>query len=97
MKTEMEIIKSHLTCCCDEMYKNRKMVDPNCVLCEYGTEIELMMQEYAAQKQPQVSDEEIEKEKNNYLEEVRGMPKDRSVAFDAGAKWMRDKLQNTNK
>ena len=68
MKTEMEIIKSHLTCCCDEMYKNRKMVDPNCVLCEYGTEIELMMQEYAAQKQPQVSDEEIEKGANEYLE-----------------------------
>ena len=97
MKTEMEIIKSHLTCCCDEMYKNRKMVDPNCVLCEYGTEIELMMQEYAAQKQPQVSDEEIEKAASLFLIENKTSPNIDHWSFKQGAKWMRDKLQNTNK
>jgi len=55
-----EIIKGHISCTCDVMYKTRKMTDPNCVLCEYGGEIELMMEEYA-QQSSKVTDEDIEK------------------------------------
>jgi len=55
-----EIIKGHISCTCDVMYKTRKMTDPNCVLCEYGGEIELMMEEYA-QQSSNVTDEDIEK------------------------------------
>lgn len=45
--TKEDIIKGRLSCHCDEMYKSREMVDPNCVLHEYGDEIELMMSEYS--------------------------------------------------
>ena len=55
MKTKEEIIKSHLSCICDEIYTSRKKVDPSCTLCEYGSEIELMMEEYAEQKQEWIS------------------------------------------
>lgn len=45
-----EIIRSHLTYICDEMYKSRKMTDPTCFLCEYESEIKLMMIDYAKQE-----------------------------------------------
>jgi hypothetical protein len=43
-----QILQSHLTCTCNETYKSRNMIDPSCVLCDYGEEIKLMMQEYAS-------------------------------------------------
>jgi len=46
LNEKQEIIRKHLTCTCDEMYKDRNMVDPTCFLCEYESEIELMMDEY---------------------------------------------------
>ena len=46
MNKKKEIIRGHLNCTCDEAYKSRNMVDPTCFLCEYESEIELMMQEY---------------------------------------------------
>ena len=46
MKAAEEIIRGHLNCTCDEIYKSRKMTDPSCFLCGYESEIELMMQEY---------------------------------------------------
>ena len=46
MNKKNEIIRKHLNCTCDEMYKTRNMVDPTCTLCEYEAEIELMMDEY---------------------------------------------------
>lgn len=49
-KTASQIISQHYSCCCDEIYKSRQMEDPSCTLCEHGPEIELMMQEYAAQQ-----------------------------------------------
>ena len=49
MKTKTEIIKDHYLCTCDEMYKSRNMTDPNCILCEHGPEIELIMDEYASE------------------------------------------------
>jgi len=48
MNKKQEIIKSHMNCTCDEAYKSRKLTDPNCFLCEWGEEIELMMDEYLA-------------------------------------------------
>ena len=50
MNKKQEIIRGHLTCTCDEAYKSRNMADPNCFLCEYESEIELMMQKYAEQQ-----------------------------------------------
>lgn len=46
LNKKQEIIRGHLTCTCDEMYKNRKMADPSCFLCNYESKIELMMNEY---------------------------------------------------
>ena len=50
MKTAEEIIRLHLNCTCDEIYKSRRMTDPTCFLCEYKSEIELMMAVYATQE-----------------------------------------------
>jgi hypothetical protein len=50
MKTKEEIIRSHLACTCHEMYKTRRKADPSCFLCEYKSEIELMMEEYKQQE-----------------------------------------------
>ena len=64
MNKKQEIIRGHLTCTCDEVYKSRNMVDPNCFLCEYESEIELIMDEYAEQQLkncniPHVSNNEV--------------------------------------
>lgn len=50
MKTKQEIIAEHYNCTCDEIYKSRSMVDPNCILCREGGEFELMMDEWAKQQ-----------------------------------------------
>jgi len=80
----MQIIKSHLSCNCNEMYESRRMIDPNCVLHEYATEIELMMEEY--RQQPEITDEEIE-------EWARSIRVDFATEIlIKGAKAMRDRL-----
>ena len=86
-----EIIKGHISCTCDVMYKTRKMTDPNCVLCEYGGEIELMMEEYA-QQSSKVTDDDIEKwadkiSNNNFSCSTANLAK---YAAMVGAKAMRD-------
>jgi hypothetical protein len=46
-----EIIKSHYgECSCDPMYKNRGKTDPNCFICYEGSEVGIMMEEYARQE-----------------------------------------------
>lgn len=45
MNKKQEIIREHLICTCSVEYKSRNMKDPTCFLCEYGTEIEMMMDE----------------------------------------------------
>ena len=54
MKIE-EIIKNHYPCTCDEMYKSRGLIDPNCMLCEHGEEIALIAEEYVEQQTEQLS------------------------------------------
>ena len=49
MKTTKDILNEHLNCICDPIYKSRNLTDPSCAYCEYGSEIEMMMQEYAEQ------------------------------------------------
>lgn len=46
MNKKQEIIRGHLTCTCHEMYVARQLTDPECVLCNYESEIEMMMDEY---------------------------------------------------
>jgi len=46
MNKKQDIIRGYLNCTCDEAYKSRRLTDPDCFLCEYESEIELMMQEY---------------------------------------------------
>jgi hypothetical protein len=45
--TKREIINGHMTCMCGDIYKSRKLVAPDCCKCQYETEIEAMMDEYA--------------------------------------------------
>lgn len=45
--TKNDIISSHYSCTCHEIYKSREMADPSCALCEHGGEIELIMDEWA--------------------------------------------------
>jgi len=46
MNKKQDIIRGYLNCTCDAAYKSRRLTDPDCFLCEYESEIELMMQEY---------------------------------------------------
>lgn len=50
MNKKQEIIRGHIGCTCDEAYKTRGLTDPTCFLCEYESEIELMMDEYLEQQ-----------------------------------------------
>ena len=85
-KTAMQIIKSHLSCNCNEMYESRGMINPDCVLHEYATEIELMMEEY--RQQPEVTDEEIEE----WIHNDAHWAKTFINGAIYGAKAMRDRL-----
>lgn len=42
-----ELIHSNFPCTCDEMYKRRKLSDPDCFLCNYKEEISDIMTIYA--------------------------------------------------
>jgi len=46
MNEKQKIIREHIACTCDEMYKSRNKVDPTCFLCNYEKEIELIIEEY---------------------------------------------------
>ena len=52
MNKKQEIIRGYIECTCDEAYKIRRMTDPTCFLCEYESEIELMMDEYLSGSLP---------------------------------------------
>ena len=46
MSNMEKIINRHFCCTCDEMYNNRKITDPNCVLCNNEEAIKDTMREY---------------------------------------------------
>lgn len=54
MNPKQQIIHNHLSCTCDRAYKSRGLKDPNCFLCEYESEIELIMEEYVKLVKPRV-------------------------------------------
>lgn len=73
LKSTRQIIEGHLSCTCAEAYKSRDMVDPGCVLCEYGSEIELMMQEHATQweQENEQLKQRLEQSHQDYLQAKR--------------------------
>ena len=65
MKTPEEIILQHYSCVCDKMYKSRGLSDPDCVLCQHGSEMALIAKEYHAQFT--ATSEELEKAKEEFI------------------------------